>query len=289
MQTLGCKTAQERNTRLQVLRLDELHPVVSGNKIFKLRYFLENAANQRVVTFGGAYSNHLVAAAFACKEKGIDCIGIVRGEEPKQLSHTLQQCIENGMQLQFISRDEYDKKETAGFLGALKNKYGDCVVIPEGGYGIKGAEGAAEIIDCIGEDVTHICCAVGTATTVAGLLLKAKPHQTIVAFPVLKGMKDIEQRIAFLTGRKYNQQQLLVQNNYHFGGYAKKTTALISFMNDIYSQYSLPTDFVYTAKMLYGTIDMIEKGIFEPGSRICCIHTGGLQGNLSLPGGTLTF
>jgi 1-aminocyclopropane-1-carboxylate deaminase len=280
---------KEKTVTLTVLRLDEIHPVVSGNKIFKLHYFLDKVKDKTVVTFGGAYSNHLVAAAFACKQKSIDCIGIVRGEEPKQLSHTLQRCIEYGMHLRFISRDEYDKKETEAFITELQNTYGDCSIIPEGGYGSEGALGASLIAGYIADDVTHICCAVGTATTVAGLLLNKKLHQKIIAFPVLKGMDDIEQRIEFLTGLKFNSQQLQVENNYHFGGYAKKTGRLISFMNDLYNEHTLPTDFVYTGKMMYGVMDMIEKDFFAPGCKICCVHTGGLQGNLSLPKNTLTF
>jgi 1-aminocyclopropane-1-carboxylate deaminase len=289
MQTLECEMLQQKVVQLKVLRLDTIHPVISGNKIFKLHYFLDRENKKPIITFGGAYSNHLAATAFACKEKNMECIGIVRGEEPAILSHTLQHCLNYGMKLQFISRLEYDKKDTEGFIAALKNKYADCTIIPEGGYGIIGAKGASAIMDYIGNDATHICCAVGTATTVAGLLLNIQPHQKIIAIPVLKGMDDIEQRVAFLTEGKFNQQQLHIENNYHFGGYAKKKAALISFMNELYNKYQLPTDFVYTAKMMYGIMDMVEKNFFQPGSKICCIHTGGLQGNLSLQKNTLTF
>jgi 1-aminocyclopropane-1-carboxylate deaminase len=289
MQTLDCKLTQQKKVQLQVLRLDKVHPIVSGNKIFKLHYFIESLQNKKVITFGGAYSNHLVATAFTCKQNNIDCIGIVRGEQPKELSHTLLHCIEYGMQLIFISRKEYDKKDTTSFIEELKNKYDDCIIIPEGGYNIKGAEGAAAIMDHISSDATHICCAVGTATTIAGLLLNAKPHQNIIAFPVLKGLTDIEQRLVFLTGGNFNKQQLHVEYNYHFGGYAKKTPELIQFMNELYNEHQLPTDFVYTAKMMYGIMDLIKKDFFLPGSKICCVHTGGLQGNLSLPKNTLTF
>lgn len=289
MQTLDCTLLQQKKIQLQVLRLDKIHPVISGNKIFKLRYFLDEVTNQKLVTFGGAYSNHLVATAFACKEKNMDCIGIVRGERPKELSHTLQHCVEYGMELNFISREEYDKKEDARFIDVLKNKYGDCIIIPEGGYGVKGAKGAAAIMDYIDDDVTHICCAIGTATTAAGLLLHAKPRQKIIAFPALKSLNDIEQRLAFLTEGKFNRHQIKIEKDYHFGGYAKKNERLISFMNELYKGYQLPTDFVYTGKMMFGVMDMIEKDRFFPCSKICIIHTGGLQGNLSLPKNTLTF
>ena len=280
---------QQKAVELKVLRLDKTHPIISGNKIFKLHYFLNERENKPVITFGGAYSNHLAAAAYACKEKNIECIGIVRGEKPAILSHTLQHCITYGMQIQFISRAEYDIKDSEGFIAAFKNKYGDCTFIPEGGYDIKGAKGAATIMDYVSNDATHICCAVGTATTIAGLLMNIQPQQKIIAFPALKGMNDIEKRVGLLTEGKFNQQQLQIENGYHFGGYAKKTADLISFMNKLYKDYQLPTDFVYTAKMMFGVMDMIEKNFFANGSKICCIHTGGLQGNLSLGKNTLTF
>lgn len=289
MQTLDCSAAQEKGIRLHVLRLDEIHPVVSGNKIFKLQYFLDTVINNTIITFGGAYSNHLVAAAFACQQKKIHCIGIVRGEEPPVLSHTLEQCMHYGMQLRFISRQEYDTKDNPAFIDTLKRTYGNATIIPEGGYGTKGAAGAAFIMQYINDDITHICCAAGTATTAAGLLVNSKPHQQVIAFPVLKGMTDIEKRIYFLTAGKFDARQLHTEKDYHFGGYAKKTPALIQFMNELYAAHTLPTDFAYTGKMMFGVMDLIKKGFFPPHSNICCVHTGGLQGNLSLPENTLTF
>jgi 1-aminocyclopropane-1-carboxylate deaminase len=289
VQTLDCTLLQQKKLQLKVIRLDSIHPIVSGNKIFKLRYFLDGVTNKKIITFGGAYSNHLVAAAFACKQKSLRCVGIVRGEQPKKLSHTLQHCIGYGMELKFISRADYDKKDATNFIDDLKNLYGDCIIIPEGGYDIKGAKGAAAIMDHIDNTATHICCATGTATTIAGLLLQVKPHQQIIGFPVLKGMEDIEQRLAFLTGGKFDPQQIRIINDYHFGGYAKKNEQLIAFMNALYNDHRLPTDFVYTGKMMFGVMDMIEKDLFPPGSAIYAVHTGGLQGNLSLPKNTLTF
>lgn len=272
-----------------MLRLDNIHPVISGNKIFKLHYFLDDVINNTIITFGGAYSNHLVATANACKQSGIRCIGIVRGEKPAALSHTLRNCIEYGMQLSFISREEYDKKDTVEFTNRLVNTYGECTIIPEGGFAPLGAMGASCIWDYIDDDVTHICCAVGTATTIAGLLMKAKPHQKIIAVPVLKGFNDIEERIMFLTGGVFNKDQLHIEAGYHFGGYAKKNDTLIDFMNKLYNTHQLPTDFVYTGKMMYAVMEKLEHDFFEEGSKICCVHTGGLQGNESLQKNTLTF
>lgn len=276
---------QEKNIRLSVLRLDKIHPVVSGNKLFKLHYFLEEALaqNLELLTYGGAYSNHLVATAYACKQLNISCKAVVRGEQPARLSHTLTTCIELGMQLQFVSREDYAAMASKEFQETgLMN-------VPEGGYHPTGAKGAALILKCKPtKDFTHICTATGTATTLAGLLLQAQPSQQILSYAALKGLHDIPERLQFLTGQeRFNNLQLV--GDYHFGGYAKKTAELLDFMNELYLKHNLPTDFVYTAKMMFGIFDQVHKGFFAEGSNILCIHTGGLQGNLSLPAGSLHF
>jgi 1-aminocyclopropane-1-carboxylate deaminase len=275
-----------KKIKLQVLRLDKIHPVISGNKLFKLHYFLKDALLQSqkpIVTFGGAYSNHLVATAFACKNLSIPCKGMVRGEEPFKLSHTLQACINFGMELQFLSRENYAQITREG----TSNPH--CYIIPEGGYHPKGAMGASLIVDLLPkEKTTHICTATGTATTLAGLLLKAPLFQTIVSIPVLKGFTDTKERLHFLTGKE-QYPNLAIWDEYHFGGYAKKTNKLIDFMNALYVQNNLPTDFVYTAKMMFAVVEQVKAGFFPAGSNIVCLHTGGLQGNDSLPGNLLTF
>lgn len=277
---------QQKNIQLTVARLDKIHPVVSGNKLFKLHYFLEEyaAGNYTMIrTFGGAYSNHLVATAFACKKLQIPCIGIVRGERPAVLSPTLLQCMEYGMQLDFVSRESY----TAMTGRQIQEEH--ILNIPEGGFAPLGAKGASLIMDSIQEkDPTHICLATGTATTLAGILQKAAKSQLVIAVPVLKGMTDIKERLAILNGQQ-QYDNLLVWDQYHFGGYAKKTADLLYFMNELYKEHHLPTDFVYTAKMMYGVFDAIYKNNFPPGSRVICLHTGGLQGNRSLPEGSIIF
>jgi 1-aminocyclopropane-1-carboxylate deaminase len=281
----------QKKVSVTVLRLDKIHPVVSGNKLFKLHYFLQQAgqaAHKCILTFGGAYSNHLVATAFACQAAGLKSIGIVRGEKPTLLSPTLQQCIAYGMQLRFIAREAYDKKDTVDFITGLKNEFGDCTIIPEGGYNNTGAQGAALIWRLIPKNkYTHICTATGTATTLAGLLLNAN-NEKIISIPVLKGMTDIEERIN-CCGVTVNKEQLQIFDDYHFGGYAKNTPRLIEFMNYLWQQHRLPTDFVYTAKLFAAVYDKIKKDHFTAGSTILCLHTGGLQGNLSLPQHTLLF
>jgi 1-aminocyclopropane-1-carboxylate deaminase/D-cysteine desulfhydrase-like pyridoxal-dependent ACC family enzyme len=239
-----------------------------------------------ILTFGGAYSNHLVATAFACKAAGLKSVGFVRGEKPIALSPTLRSCIEYGMQLHFLTRAEYETKDSVEFLEKKLHQFKDFMIVPEGGYHPKGAAGAALICELIDEKCTHICTALGTATTMAGLLMGAKSHQQIIGIPVLKGMTDINERINYLTNSHHTFELI---DGYHFGGYAKKTTELISFMNKLYQQYNLPTDFVYTGKMMLGIFDAVEKGYFPPGANIMCVHTGGLQGNVSLSLGTLIF
>lgn len=282
---------KEKNVSLSILRLDKIHPVISGNKLFKLHYFLEDANNsshKKIITFGGAYSNHLAAAAFAGRQCGLQTIGIIRGEKPKELSHTLQFCQQQGMYLEFITKAEYASKEKESFLMSINKKFGEHTLIPEGGFGQHGVRGAAIISDYFkDEDYTHVCCSVGTATTLAGIVSSASIAQQIIGFSALKNIDDLKirmQHLSFDHKTNYN-----IAGDYHFGGYAKKTDELISFMNIFFESHHVPLDFVYTAKMMFGVNDLIRKNYFLPNSKILCIHTGGLQGNLSLPMGMLNF
>ncbi len=284
-QELNSDWLAEKAIRITVARLDRIHPVVSGNKLFKLHYFLEAYSNGRytgIQTFGGAYSNHLVATAYACRQLNIPCKGIVRGERPALLSHTLQQCIVYGMQLEFVSRDQYK------ILADQQESTGAILTIPEGGYHPLGAKGASLIMDVIEEKNCHIFLPVGTATTLAGLLQKTVASQQVTAIPVLKGFTDIHERLQLLNGQS-NYNNLQVWDQYHFGGYAKSSPELIQFMNELYSNYQLPTDFIYTAKMMFAVFDAIRNNVFAPQAQLICLHTGGLQGNESLPGGSLIF
>jgi 1-aminocyclopropane-1-carboxylate deaminase len=292
MQQIEAALLFEKQVSLSILRLDEIHPVVSGNKMFKLHFYLKEALEKSmegILTFGGAYSNHLLATAFSCRESGLKAVGIIRGDQPAGLSHSLQQCMEYGMHLVFVSRDQYSKKDAPEFLNELRVKYKNYLIVPEGGYHPIGAAGAALIMNFVDKQVTHICSASGTATTIAGLLAGAGDSQQIVGFPVLKGLDDINDRLLFLTGRSFSSRQLQIIDGYHFGGYAKKTPELIAFMNDFFERYNIPTDFVYTGKMMFGVMDCIRKNLFAAGSRLVCLHTGGLQGNGSLPSGALIF
>ena len=274
---------------LDVLRLDKIHPVISGNKWYKLKYYLGAAGlegNESLLTFGGGWSNHIIAVACAAAHLGFKSIGLIRGEKPAQLSATLQQASAFGMELIYISREQYSKKEDTVFLAELRGQFGAFQLIPEGGAGETGVRGAEEMLsEQQAAQYTHLICAVGTGTMLAGLARSAPKAQKIVAIPVLKGFDDWQS--PFIDER--NAHRISVEAGYHFGGYAKKTPALIGFMNSFFRDTGLPTDFVYTGKLFFAILDLIKKEYFPAGSRLLAIHSGGLQGNRSLAPGTLVF
>ena len=276
----------QKDIEVSVLRLDKIHPVISGNKWFKLRYYLEDAIRQNkktIVTFGGAWSNHIIATAAACKEASLDSIGIIRGEEPGQLSPTLIRAKEFGMKLIFVSREDYRNKKIP-----LKLNTADYYLVNEGGYGIKGAEGAATILDNFEyQNYTHICCATGTGTMLAGLTNKILTAQKTIGISVLKNETSLNEKVKALLINKEKSFEII--DAYQFGGYAKCTPGLINFINEFYLQTNIPSDFVYTGKLFYAIIDLIEKNFFLPRANILIIHSGGLQGNVSLKDGTLIF
>jgi len=272
-----------------ILRLDLLHPVVSGNKWFKLQYYLQDAlANEKntIATFGGAYSNHIVATAFTAKEAGLKSIGFIRGEMVAQLSLTLLQATDYGMELRFIDRERYHNKEQ------IMQEWDrpDMYWIMEGGYGEPGAKGAADMLTIRDtSEYTHILCAVGTGTMMAGLIKSAKSNQEVIGISVLKNHFGLEKEVRSLLSSEENQQAFSLMHDYHFGGYAKHPEELIEFMKDIWLTEKVPTDIVYTSKLLFAARDLIQKKYFPPGSKLLLIHSGGLQGNNSLQPGRLPF
>jgi len=279
------------HTTVDVLRLDLIHPVVSGNKWFKLKEYLEDARHQNkktILTFGGAFSNHIVATAAAAKLYDLKSIGIIRGERPENLSHTLKNALSFGMQLHFISRKEYKTKKIPEEIVNTPVP-DDLYVINEGGYGNKGMLGARHILnDVDASQYTHIIAAAGTGTMLAGLVAASNLSQIVVGISVLKNNVSLQKEINdLLPKEKQDQFQLLHQ--YHFGGYAKHTPQLIQFMNDWNAQTGIPSDFVYTGKLFFAVNDLIGKSYFPENSQILIIHSGGLQGNLSLQKGTLIF
>ena len=277
---------EKKAVKVSVLRLDKIHPIISGNKWFKLRYYLEDARRLKkktIVTFGGAWSNHIHATAAACKLIRLNSIGIIRGEEVPALSETLISARQMGMQLHFINRTDYHNKKVPAFINQ-----DECYIINEGGRGEKGVAGAASILDyCNKEDYTHICCAAGTGTMTAGLINSASLLTKIVSFSVLKNNQQLNEDIKNFYD--YEEKNVSIIHDYHFGGYAKHKPDLFLFMNVLYQASGIPTDFVYTGKLFFGVSDLIENNFFPPESRVLIIHSGGLQGNKSLSKGTLIF
>ncbi|RYY61062.1 MAG: pyridoxal-phosphate dependent enzyme [Chitinophagaceae bacterium] len=268
---------------VSVLRLDETDQLVSGNKWYKLRYYLDDAmaTGRKIVTWGGAWSNHILAAAVACQRAGVACTGIIRGEEPATPSFTLTTAREAGMELLFISREEYGKKIPPRLFPP-----DEYLEIPEGGYGETGAKGASTILDVGGlESFHHIFCAVGTGTMLAGLVNRAS-HQQVTGIPVLKNKQAGEEVTALLQPGNNNWQLV---PGYEFGGYARYNQELIDFMNSFYQLTGIPSDFVYTGKLFYAATDLLRKGMVEQGEKVLLVHSGGLQGNRGLPSKTLIF
>ena len=287
IQNILNKSLIDKNIQFAILRLDKIHPIISGNKWFKLKYYIADAIEKKIdtiATFGGAYSNHIIATAYACKLNGLKSIGFIRGERNENISATLLQAEAYGMQLEFVSRQTFNHTSIIKEKMIDKNYYR----IDEGGYGMNGAKGAAEIFEWIDETYTHIICACGTGTMIGGLIKAAKPHQTIIGISVLKGYDHLFE-IKELLNKDEQQKKFLLFNEYHFGGYAKRPKQLIDFMIAIWNDHQLPTDIVYTSKLMYAAFDLAEKDFFPANSKVMVIHSGGLQGNNSLPANTLPF
>ncbi len=284
---------REHNLHVDVLRLDQLHPVVSGNKWFKLKYYLERAKHEeknKLVSFGGAYSNHLIALAEASRLNGFSSAAFIRGEEPGTLSHTLQEAREMGMELRFLSRKNYDEKKKSVFSNPHENHESRELLIPEGGAGWEGVKGATEILSLIPVmSYAYVCCAVGTGTMLTGLINGAGPTQKVIGVSVLRGTRGIEavQRSWLLHSAILENVHIIHQD--HFGGYAKTSSILFDFMNRLFSESGIPTDFVYTGKLFYSIGRLASENFFQTGSRILVMHSGGLQGNRSLAPGLLLY
>jgi 1-aminocyclopropane-1-carboxylate deaminase len=274
---------------ISILRADLIDPVVSGNKWFKLQLYVRDAiaaGKTTLATFGGPYSNHIVATSKYGATMGLQTVGFIRGEKREALSATLTDAMENGMTLHFVSREDFDQTEKI----ISHNQDPSWAWIPEGGYGIQGAEGASTLLTIKNTQIFDtIICAVGTGTMMAGLIKAAAPHQKIIGISVLKNNFSIETEIKELLTTAESKKNFEINHDYHFGGYAKHTPALIDFMNDCYKKMELPLDFVYTAKLVYAVQDLASKGKFEPSSKILLIHSGGLQGNRSFKKGTLNY
>ena len=270
---------QKNKVSLSVKREDLLHPTLSGNKYRKLKYNLQYAREagfESLLTYGGAYSNHVLATAMAGREQGFKTVGIIRGEELEDIwnqNPTLRAAGSAGMHFKFVSREQYRDKMDPAFSDQLASEFGRFYSIPEGGTNALAVKGCEEILTAADRQYDFICCSAGTGGTLAGLSNAAGPGQRVLGFPALKGeflKKDIRK-----FARKENWS---LETAYHFGGYAKVTEALIRFINEFREHTGLPLEPVYTGKLLYGILDLVKSGYFPPNTRILAIHTGGMQG-----------
>jgi len=264
---------------LVIKRDDLIHPFVSGNKFRKLKYNLlqAKAENQSaLLTFGGAYSNHIAAVAYAGKENGFQTIGIIRGDELAdkiESNPTLNFAQKCGMQFEFVSRETYRLKTEESFLEQLQQKYGAFYLIPEGGTNAFAIQGCEEILTPEDASFDYVACAIGTGGTISGLINSVLPHQKVLGFPALKG-EFLQDEI-----RKFvHHENWELITDYHFGGYGKLSPDLIDWINGFYAQTQIPLDPVYTGKMVFGILDLIAKNYFPENANILLIHTGGLQG-----------
>lgn len=282
-QPISYQNLVDHTIRLDIKRLDLVHPHISGNKFYKLKYNLLEAHKQgfdQVITFGGAFSNHIAATAYAAHYFGFDSIGIIRGEElaHQALNPTLTTASHFGMQLEFINRQDYRNKNQPDFLRKLQQRYPNTYLIPEGGTNALAIQGCKEILsDADLQNYDVICCAVGTGGTISGLIEASSSQQTLLGFSALKG-DFLKHEVAHFT-HKTNWK---IKDDYCFGGYAKTTNQLIEFMRRFEEKYQIPLEPIYTAKMMFGIFDLIEKAYFPPHTRILAIHSGGLQGRQNL-------
>jgi 1-aminocyclopropane-1-carboxylate deaminase len=274
--------------QLYVYRLDLLHPQMGGNKYFKLKYNLLEAQHQgfnTLLTFGGAYSNHIYATASAGKNFGFKTIGIIRGEEHLPLNETLDFAQQVGMQLHYIDRNTYRQKSETDFIQTLKEKFGDFYLLPEGGSNGLAVKGASEIMQDIAIHWDYVCTPCGTGGTLAGLIAGLQPTQKALGFSVLKAghflYEDVQKNLneyAILEQKEADfSKKWQIQLDYHFGGYAKNKPELQDFIHRFQTQHQIPLEWIYSGKMMFGIYDLIQKKYFPPHTIIIALHTGGLR------------
>ncbi|MFN6944038.1 MAG: 1-aminocyclopropane-1-carboxylate deaminase/D-cysteine desulfhydrase [Cytophagaceae bacterium] len=283
LELIDTEVLRDKKITLHVKRDDLLHPLVSGNKWRKLKYNLKQvhaSGKKKILSFGGAFSNHIYSLAAAGKILGMETIGVIRGEEfAEKLNPTLLFARSCGMKLHFISRKEFRKKSDSNLLDYLREAYGEFYLLPEGGSNVYALKGCAELVGEINIPFDYICCPCGTGGTLAGISSALYEGKTALGFSALKEEGYIEQQVeGLLKEAGLSSSCHKVFHNYHWGGYGKIHSDLIHFMDQLYKETGLQTDPVYTGKMFYGIFDLIKRAYFAPGSSIVAVHTGGLQG-----------
>ena len=273
----------QHSVQVDVKRDDLIHPIVSGNKLYKLHYNLEafvNGGYKTLVTFGGAYSNHLHALAYAGNELDVPTVGIVRGEQLLPLNATLKDCVDWGMILEPVSRGVYRQKERATEIKDILAGYPKPYLVPEGGGNTLGVKGASLMLDSVNqENYDFIVLASGTGATVAGIIYASLPSVKVIGVATLKGASWMAQAVRdHLLSMNCHKTNWNINCDYHFGGYGKKNAELDDFVNTVRVESGLLIEPVYTGKALYALLDLVAKGEIDKGSRVLFIHTGGMQG-----------
>jgi 1-aminocyclopropane-1-carboxylate deaminase/D-cysteine desulfhydrase-like pyridoxal-dependent ACC family enzyme len=286
LQELHYPSVEKAGLRVLIKREDLNHPSVSGNKWWKLKYNIvaaHSTDHKTILTFGGAFSNHIFATSAAAKELGLRSIGVIRGENHEPLNDTLRQAADNGMQLHYVTRDDYRQKSKKETIDRLHEKYGEFYLIPEGGSNREAVKGCDEFAQTVLSKITcdYICLPVGTGGTIAGIISAFYGNKKIIGVPVLKNGKfladEIQTQMKAFSREVYSNWSLLT--DYHHGGYAKVTPSLLTFIAEMNRLYNLPLDRVYTGKLVWAIMREIESGNFPRGSTILLLHTGGLQGS----------
>ena len=283
LQEINYPKWRDKNLAICVLREDLVHPFISGNKWRKLKYNIDDfysSGKKYLLTFGGAYSNHLIATAAFAFENKINAIGIVRGEIVE--NDYMNFVRKNEMKLHFISREDYRNKTSQEFITGLLNKLvnhniiddaNEVFILPEGGSNAFAVKGTREIMNDIPETCNYIACACGTGATIAGISKNLLPHQNVIGVAVLKANGYFEKEITRLNG---DLKKIILNNDHHFGGYAKKNKSLLYFCNDFTLKTKIPLEPVYTGKLFYAIDDLIKKDYFKKGDKVTLIHTGGI-------------
>lgn len=276
---------EDKNVKVWIKRDDLIHDEVSGNKWRKLKYNVEafqKGGYKAILTFGGAYSNHILATAKVGNDYSIPTIAIIRGEEQLPLNPTLKRSQELGMEIHYISRTEYREKHKPEFLDKISGQFGNVYIIPEGGGNVEGVLGCKDIVAEIEEEFNYILTDCGTGATLAGVSLALKENQKAIGVPVLRGgsfiLDEVKNYYQLLNEDLSDIENIELVTAYHFGGYAKHKPELIEFMRSFYSQTGVKTDPVYTGKLFFALMDLIKSDYFPESSKIVVVHTGGLQG-----------
>ena len=272
---------QYLNNEIEVFikRLDLIDPFISGNKLFKLKHNVDRALFEKknmLITFGGAFSNHILATAAYAKKKNIDCLAIIRGEEYSELNPLLTLAKEYGMNFCFVSRKEYAKRNDNNYISELIRKYKKAFIVPEGGNNKLGVLGAEEILETQDKSFDYIICPIGTGATLSGIVNSSKKTQKVIGFNCVNDTIYTNKKIS----QKTNKKNWEIINEFNFGGFAKFDNLLIEYLKKFKLNYKITLDLNYTAKMFFGFEKLIERSYFQRKSKVLLIHTGGIYGNL---------